>query len=157
MVSRDTPMPRTVDLAEAYALAAESIPGADDWGTAVRRRVDGSSCHGVFAVLHELRAELLARVGDLACGGASLPARAPGLLDGRANATHLDRVVALELAIEHLPRAEDWQAAWRRRDDGTCADALFASLADLRLELHARLGELQAQACPPTRATTTPT
>ncbi len=129
----------------AYTLAAESMPTTRHWWRAIRSRDDGSTARGVLAVLHVLRADLMARIGELYVDASLAPESLPGS-ESRIHSTKQDCTAALEIALDHVPHADDWAAAWRQRDDGISLEGVKAGLAEIRRDFYARLGDLQATA-----------
>lgn len=131
----------------AYTVAVESIPTARQWGRAIRWRDDGTSARGILDMLNLLRADLMARIGMLASGSTLAPGNLPGTAP-RVQSTRLDSTAALEIALHHLPRGEDWATAWQQRGDAISVEGVEAGLAEIRREFYVRLGDLQAKDCP---------
>jgi len=127
------------DRIAAYRLFMESLPTADRWAGVLRQRQDGSSVDGVFAVLVELRRELMAKIGDLVdTGGCPAAIQLSGASRG---ATIQDALTALELALGCLPGRAQWGGAVAQQDR-TTPDGVFSVLREIRRALHECVGDV---------------
>lgn len=131
------------DRIAAYRLFMGNLPTADRWAGALRQRQDGSSVAGVFAVLVELRKELMAKIGDLVDTGGC--PQAIQLSRASRGATIQDALTALELALGCLPARAQWGGAVAQQH-GTTPDGVFCALREIRRALHECVGDVLQQA-----------
>lgn len=124
----------------AYQLMIDALPRKTDWAATLANRGDGTSPSGVFAALDALKMEYHSAIGDIVSGCKDVQERAVNV-----NATKQETVLAYALAIECMPRPEQWRTALTQRGDGTSPAEIFKALGRLRMDLHARIGDLVAE------------